>query len=511
MSKINTNKRIAKNTLMLYFRMLLSMVVTLFTSRVVLNTLGIEDFGIYNVVGGIVVMLGFLNNAMTASTQRFLTFEIGRNNIEQLKKVFSMSITIHTIIGIIILILAETIGLWFLNSYLRIPHERMIAANWVYQFSIFSFIVTVLSVPYTASIIANERMNIYAFVGIFEVTLKLVIVYLLVLTSHDKLIVYAFLIFLVAIILRIVEGIYCKRNFEEGKHVKFIWDKDLFRNLGNFASWNLLGVSAGLGYLQGVNILLNIFFGPAINAARGIAFQVQSAINNFVTNFQIAVNPSITKSYAKGEYEFSYKLVFGASKFSFYLLLILSMPVLIETELILKLWLKIVPAYTVIFTRLVLIDILIGSISGALQNLAQATGNIKRYQIIVSGLLLLNLPTSYIFLQLGFSPQYTMFISIFYSCVALLMRLNILKKIADFPIKSFMISVVARIFLVASVAFIISIFAATHIPDSNWKFFIIIFVSTISISLTVLALGLNVFERKYLKDVYLKFLNKKGL
>ena len=505
----NPGKKIAKNTLMLYFRMLLSMVVTLYTSRVVLNTLGVQDFGIYNVVGGIVVMLGFLNYAMTASTQRFLTFEIGKNDIEQLKRVFSMSITIHAIIGMVVFVLAETIGLWFLNSYLIIPHERMYAANVVYQFSILSFIVTVLSVPYNAAIIANERMNIYAFVGIFEVTLKLVLVFLLVLTSYDKLILYAFLLFVVSIILRIIEGTYCKKHFEESKNYKFIWDKDLFKSLGNFASWNLLGVSAGIGYNQGVNILLNIFFGPTINAARGIAFQVQSAINNFVTNFQIAVNPSITKSYAKGEYTFSNKLVFSASKFSFYLLLMLSMPLLIETHLVLSLWLKIVPAYTVIFTRLVLIDILICSLSGALQNLAQATGNIKGYQIIVSGLLLLNLPTSYVFLKLGFTPEYTMLISIFYSFVALLMRLIILKKIANFPIQDYIFFVVGRVIAVAIVAFLFSIFAYINIPNFSGKFFIILLISTASIALSVIILGLNKFEKQYFKANYLKFFNKK--
>ncbi|MEO6850005.1 MAG: lipopolysaccharide biosynthesis protein, partial [Mucilaginibacter sp.] len=268
----NPGKKIAKNTLMLYFRMLLSMVVTLYTSRVVLNTLGVQDFGIYNVVGGIVIMLGFLNYAMTASTQRFLTFEIGKNDMLQLKKVFSMSTTIHAIISLVVLVLAETIGLWFLNSYLHIPHARMYAANWVYQFSIFSFIVTVLSVPYNAAIIANEKMNVYAYVGVFEVTLKLMLVFLLVFMPYDKLITYSLLLFIVSIILRIIEGTYCKRNFEESKNYKFIWDKALFKSLGNFASWNLLGVSAGIGYNQGVNILLNIFFGPTINAARGIAF-----------------------------------------------------------------------------------------------------------------------------------------------------------------------------------------------------------------------------------------------
>lgn len=507
MSNVN-HKNIARNSLMLYFRMLLSMIVTLYTSRVVLNTLGIEDFGIYNVVGGVIVMLGFLNNAMTASTQRFLTFEIGKNDLAQLKKVFNMSITIHALIALLVLILAETIGLWFLNSYMKIPAHRLYAANWVYQFSVFSFIITVLSVPYNAAIIANEKMRIFAMVGILEVILKLAIVFLLVFFAYDKLILYAFLLLLVALIIRIVYGVYCKRNFEESRNYQFVWDKELFATMGNFASWNLLGVAAGVGYGQGVNILLNIFFGPIVNAARGIAFQVQSAINSFVVNFQIAVNPSIIKFHAREEQQSTFNLVFGASKFSFYLLLLLSMPLLIETEIVLHWWLKTVPIYTIIFTRLVLIDALVASISGSLHILTEATGNIKRYQFIVSGILLLNLPTSYMFLKLGYSAEITMIISIAYTALALIMRLLILKDLVKFPVKDFLLGVVLRILLVAGIALIIPLMVYHLMQPSILKFFTITLISSVSIVLSILLLGLNQLERQFLKDNYLIYLNK---
>jgi len=489
--------------------MLLSMAVTLYTSRVVLNTLGVENFGIYNVVGGIVIALGFLNFAMAVSTQRFLTFELGKSDFKQLKRVFDTSVTIHVIIALIVFVLAETIGLWFLNYYLKIPARRIFAANWVYQFSIYSFMVTVISVPYNAAIIANERMKLFAFVGILEVILKLIIVYILVLFSFDKLILYSFLVFGVTLVIRLIYGVYCKKYFEECRRYRFFWDKDLINKIGKFASWNILGVSAGLGYSQGVNILLNVFLGPVINAARGIAFQVQSAMTNFVNNFQLAVDPSITKMYAKGDNNSTLNLVFRASKFSFFLVLFLSMPLIIETHTVLKFWLKIVPDYTVIFTRLVLIDILIGSLSGSLQILAQATGNIKRYQIVVSGILLLNLPTSYIFLKLNFPPEVTMIISIFYSCLALIMRLSILNKIADFPVKDFLVTVITKVVIVTIFASAIPIFIYFRLSnDNNLKFYIILVISIISISLTIFVLGLNSGERNFLRNSSMKLLRK---
>ena len=495
--------------MMLYFRMLLSMGVTLYTSRVVLNVLGVDDFGIYNVVGGVVIMIGFLNNAMTVSTQRFLTFELGKRDFVQLKRIFRISVSIHAIISIIILLFAETIGLWFLNSYLTIPHSRLLAANWVYQFSILSFIVSVLSVPYNAAIVANERMNLFALIGVFEVLMKLLIAYLLLLFQFDKLILYSLLLFLISLIIRFIYGFYCKKHFDECKGYSFIWDKPLMIEMGKFASWNLLGVSAGIGYGQGVNILLNMFFGPVINAARGIAFQVQGAVSNFVTNFQIAVDPSITKIYAEGDHRSAYNLVFSAAKFSFYLLLLLSMPIIIETKVILYSWLKIVPEYTIIFTKLVLVDVLIGSISGSLQILVQATGNVKRYQIVVSGILLLNLPTSYLFLKLGYSPSATMVISIFYSCVALFMRLIVLKKIINFPVKEFINIVIVRIIMVSILASILpALFYLKFHSDSKLFFLFILIISTISIISATIICGLNNNEKAILKQQCLKILNK---
>lgn len=506
MSEINANKLVAKNTLMLYFRMLLSMIVTLYTSRIVLNSLGVQDFGIYNVVGGVVIMIGFLNNALTVSTQRFLTIELGKSDFLQLKKVFNLSITIHFLIAIVILLLAETAGVWFLNSYLTIPANRLVAANWVYQFSILSFLISVISVPYNAAIIANERMNLFAVVGVLEVLLKLAIVYLLLFFNADKLILYAFLIFVVAVIVRIIYGYYCNKYFEECRRLKFFWDKELIKSMGLFASWNLLGVSAGIGYNQGVNILLNMFFGPVVNAARGIAFQVLGAVSNFVNNFQVAVDPAITKNYAQGNHSSTINLVSGASKFSFYLLLLLCMPLLIETRTILLFWLKIVPEYTVVFTRLILIDVLVCSLSGSLQILAQATGNIKWYQIIVSGILLLNLPTSYIALKLGYKAESTFFVSIFYSCLALIMRISILRKIVDFPAKDFFMKVIVRVCIVIILAVPAPLLVYNKMPDSLIRFFVVLALSIISVFFAIIICGLTMTERHMLKHRFLGFL-----
>ncbi|MDL2323458.1 lipopolysaccharide biosynthesis protein, partial [Bacteroidales bacterium OttesenSCG-928-A17] len=403
-------QRITKNTTVLYIRMLFSMIVSLYTSRVVLNTLGVEDYGIYNVVGGIVVLFGFFNNAMSASTQRFLTFELDRGSFERLRSVFGVSVTLHSIIALIIFILAETIGLWFLNTQINIPFERIEAANWVYQFSIFSFIITVITVPYSASIISHEKMSFYAYLGIIEVILKLLIVFILTYGNYDKLKFYAMLTFIVILIIRFTYVLYCRKEFNESKS-GFLWDKELFRSMGSFANWNLLGVFAGIGYNQGVNILLNIFFGPTINAARGITFQVQGAVNNFVSSFQTAVNPPIVKAYATNNISFLYNLVFTSSKASFFLLFIISLPVMINTEEILTLWLKNPPDYSTTFTRLILCDILVGALSGSIHTLVQATGNIKKYQLLVSGILLLNLPLSYLFLKMGYPPQITFIIS----------------------------------------------------------------------------------------------------
>ena len=417
----SSNKRIAKNTLMLYFRMIIILGMRLYTSRIILNTLGVEDYGIYNVVGGIVIMLSFLNSAMTTGTTRFLSFELGRGEFIKMARVFSMSLNIHAMIAVVIFILAETLGLWFLNTHLNIPAERMNAANWAYQFSIMTFMVAVLSIPYHALIIAHERMNVYAYVSIVEVSLQLFIVFMLQWFGFDKLKLYSVLVFLVSLLVRGIYGLYSSKNFKESKY-RFIWDKSLFKTLMSFAGWNLWGNAAGVLSGQGVNMLLNIFFGPAVNAARGIAYSVKAAVHQFVNNFQTAMKPQIIKSYASNDLKYMHKLISQGAKYSFFLLLFLSLPILLETKIILKIWLKIIPEYTIIFTQLVILNELISSLSGPLMTAAHASGRIKNFQLTVGGLLFLILPFSWIFLKLGYPPQVTIYISIFFSVLALIAK-----------------------------------------------------------------------------------------
>jgi O-antigen/teichoic acid export membrane protein len=499
MSPSENNKRIAKNTAMLYFRMLLTMAVSLYTSRIVLNTLGVEDFGIYNVVGGFVTMFGFLNSAMASATQRFLAFEIGKGDKIQLRNVFSMSVNIHFLIAFLILILAETIGLYFVNTQLTIPPERMVAARWVYQFSILTLMVNMISVPYNAIIIAHERMNVFAWVSIAEVSLKLLIVFMLQWFGFDKLKLYAILMFIVALLIRLIYGVYCGKKFKESEF-RFYWDKPLFKTLINYAGWNLWGNAAVVIMDQGVNILLNIFFGPVVNAARGIAYQVKSAVNQFVQNFQMAMNPQIIKSYAAGDLKYMHQLIFQGAKYSFFLLFTLSLPIMLETEIILKLWLKTVPDYTVIFTRLVLINVLLDCISGPLMTAAQASGKIKLYQGVVGGLLILNLPVSYIFLKLGYSPEITLYVSIGISTIALIARLKIISPLVKLDTFIYLKKVVLKILSVSLVSMIIPTLIKSFLHEGFARLLIIGFSSLVVVGATIYFVGLGKNEQNFLTN-----------
>jgi len=494
---LSSNKRIAKNTMMLYVRMLLIMGISLYTSRIVLNTLGFEDFGIYHVVAGFVSMFAFLNSAMSSATQRFLSFEIGNRDFTKLRNVFSMSVNIHFIIAFVILFLAETIGLWFVKTQLTIPPERMEAVQWVYQFSIFTLMVNMVSVPYNAIIIAHEKMNVFALVSIVEVTLHLLIVFMLQWFGFDKLKLYAVLMFSVSLIIRLIYGIYCKYKFKES-NFRFFWDQPLFKTLMSFAGWNLWGNVASVIMGQGVNILLNIFFGPVLNAARGISYQVKGAMSQFVGNFQVAMNPQIIKTYASGNSKYMNQLIFKGARFSFFLLFTLSFPVLIETQFILELWLKTVPEYTIIFTQLVIIIILIDSISGTLRTAAQATGRIKLYQAVVGGLLILNLPLSYIMLKLGYTPEVTFYIGIIIAVIALICRLIILKNLIALEVAKFFIEVIVKSFLVVIVSCIL-FFGIIHFMEGilTNPFLTIILAIIISIS-SVYFVGLDKDEKKFI-------------
>lgn len=473
------------------------MLVTLYTSRIILNTLGVDDFGIYNVVGGVVTMFAFFNSAMSSATQRFLSIEIGKGDYVQLRKTFNAAQIIHIGIAILIFILAETIGLWILKTYLVIPADRLQAALWVYHFSVLSFMVSVVQVPYNATIIAHERMNVYAYVSIIEVILKLLIVFMLTWITFDKLKLYGILLFIVVLVIAAIYRVYTRKNFEESKF-EVVKDFTLYKTLISFSSWNLFGNIAVIAKGQGVNILLNIFFGPTVNAARGIATQVQSAVLSFVTNFQTAVNPQIIKSYASNNLEYMNSLIIKSSKISFYLLFLITLPILLEVDQILKLWLKIVPDYTPTFTILILILILINSVSGPLMTAAQATGNIKIYQIVVGTLQFLILPISYLFLKLGYSPEISLYIAIFIEVIALFFRLIFLKRMMNFPFRLFLKEVINKNILIFILASILPLIIKNSIDMSIARLFIVITISMTWTLIIEFFIGFNKKERLFI-------------
>lgn len=501
------NKRIARNTLLLYFRMLLIMAVSLYTSRVVLATLGIEDFGIYNVIGGVVAMFAIISSTLSAAVSRFITVELGRNDFEQLKKVFSASVTIHIFLAIIIFFIAEIGGIWFIHNKLVIPHERLNAAFWVFQCSVLTFIVNLLSVPYNATIVAHERMDAFAYVSIIEVILKLLLVYILALFSFDKLIMYSFLLMLLAIIIRLIYGYYCKRHFEECVYYYF-WDKSLFKEIMAFASWNFIGASSGILRTQGINVLLNLFGGPVVNAARGISAQVHAAIQSFVTNFMTALNPQITKSYVSGDHVYMMKLIERGARFSFYLFFLLSLPIVIETNRILSIWLVEVPDHTVNFVRLVLIFAMIETLSGTLITTMLATGKIKNYQIIVGGLQLMNFPVSYFLLKIGLFPEITVVVAIFFSVCCLMARLLMLRNMIGLDVVSFTRQVLLNVFFVGLVSSIFPIVVYLNLSDGWMRFMYVVTLSLLSSSLVIFFIGCNKGERVFVLEKIMFILNK---
>jgi O-antigen/teichoic acid export membrane protein len=483
------------------------MAVNLYTVRVVLKTLGAVDYGLYNVVGGIVMMFGFLSGTMASASQRFFAFELGRKNYVRLKQTFSMTMTIYLMIGAIILLLAETIGLYFLNTQMTIPPERMEAAKWVYQFSILSFMMTMFTVPYNASIIAHERMNVYAYVSIIEAVLKLLIVYLLVAFLFDKLKLYAILTFSVTTLVTFIYRTYCNRKFEECRF-SFYWEKTLFREIVSYSGWNLFGALASVFNNQGVGIVLNLFFGPLVNAAQAIAYQVNNAINQFVQNFMTAVRPQIIKYYAANEKKQMLKLVFQSSKFSFLLLFILTMPILLETNFILEVWLKNSPQYVVLFTRLIIVSALIDSLSYPLMTVVQATGKVKKYQSSVGGMMLLNLPLSYLFLKLGYPAQTVFYLAILNSITCLFLRLILLRKMIDFPIMNYIQQTIIPLLLIAVFSYAIPYLLVTEMNKGFIRFFVVGLVGLISTGLFIYIMGLSKDEKQYINSFIKKIKHK---
>lgn len=496
----SNNKRIAKNTLMLYFRMFITTIVGLYTSRVVLNTLGITDFGIYNVVGGIISMAAFLNSAMVAASQRFLSFELGKGNLERLSRVFCASINIHATICLIAFLLAETIGLWFVNTKLNIPDDRMAAANWVYQASILTFIINVMSVPYNSAIVAHEKMSAFAYISILDVVLKLLIVYMLLLFSYDKLIIYSILMVGVVLLIRLCYTFYCKRHFPECKY-HFVFDIPLFKEMFSFVGWSIIG---NLGFTfkdQLSNIILNLFFGPAVNAARGIAMQVTTHVKSFSNNFTLALNPQITKQYAARNLEASRKLVYIGGRYSFYLLSLIAIPAILNIDYILKLWLGNVPEFTSQFVIFSIITSLIYTASEPVTKAIQATGKIMWFQIGISIIMLCELPIAWVLLEKGYPPYAAMWPSVITYSVALYFRFWLIKRYVEgYRFYDYFMQVILRCLIVFGISTIASYFVSTTTGTSLWGLIRSVVLCVIITTLVILFGGMTKSERSLIKE-----------
>ncbi|HZJ80751.1 MAG TPA: MATE family efflux transporter, partial [Dysgonamonadaceae bacterium] len=425
--------------------------IAFFSSRVLLRELGVNDFGIYGVVGGVVAMFGSLRGIFASSIQRFLNFEMGRGNNDKLKRIFSIGVTIHILLSVVFLILAETVGLWFLNNKLVIQPDRLIAANWVYQFSVAASIVTLMTIPYDAVIIANERMKAFAYISILDAILKLGIIFLISFFGNDKLIFYGLLILIVSILTRSVNMIYSQRNFEESKY-KFIWDKNLFKQIGGFAGWNFLGNTAYTFSNEGVNILLNIFGGTPVNAARAIAYQVRSVTTQFTSNILMAVNPHLIKLYSQKQNEKFTELLFFISKTTFFVMLILCLPIILFADTVLTLWLVNVPEYTVVFVKLILVFLMIRIFHSPIDTLFKATGRIKVYQIIETATLFLTLPLSYILLKNNFGVQSVFVVMIFVEIINLIAILYLAQRMGELNISNYLLRVILPCFFVTIIA-----------------------------------------------------------
>lgn len=476
----SNSKRVAKNTLLLYVRMLVTLSVGLFTSRIVLNVLGVEDYGLYNVVGGVVVLLAFLNSAMSSATQRYLNVALGKRDKTELNKIISNSILLHFIVALIIIGLAETIGLYFVNTFMKIPEHRIGVANWVYQFSIFSFIASVISVPFTASIIAHERMSAFAWVSIFDVFAKLVIVVSLLFVDYDKLLIYAMLLFLQSCLTQCIYFWYCRRNFEECKMRGFSIDKSLLKSMTTFSSWSIVGNLGFLIHTQGIAIVINLFFGVAVNAAQGIANQVNGIVKQFVTNFLIAFNPQVVKTYAAGEFDEMHKLVLRGCKVACLMVAFFVMPLILEAPTILKLWLGVVPDYAVVFVRLVLLLTLFDAFSNLLATAKGATGNIKIYQIVLTTIGLTHLPLVWICFELGWEPYWAQIVYLFIIITLQIVRIWFVCRAIKLSIIVFYKKVVLRCAIAIVFASVLPLYMHVKMPSG--------FAYSVAISITSVVL-----------------------
>lgn len=494
MSQID-NKRIAKNTMMLYFRTIFSMFISLFTSRVTLQVLGVEDYGTQAAVGGIIAMLTIVTNSMTNSISRFVTFELGKGDKERLRNIFSTSINLQLLIGFGVLVLGETLGVWFLNTQMNIPDGRMTAANWVLQFSIFSFIIGLTQAPYSAFIVANERMSVFAYFDIANSVFRLLIVYFLYITPFDKLITISALGFMVGVGMQMIQRVYCIKNFSECHYRRKI-DRQLVNQMFGFAGWNFFTSTNYILNNQGVNILVNIFFGVTANAARAIATRVEAMVMQFVGNFTIAVNPQITKSYASGEFDAMYTLVCRSAKFSFLTMLFFSLPLICEADTVLNIWLGVVPEKAALLVQLSLILGLEDAIGRSGYTACMATGRIKKYAIIIFWTGVLEFPLTWIAFLLGAPLESTYYIYIFVKALTLAARTYLLQDMVGLPMLMYSKRVFLPCLISAAIAAIPAFLVIQCLPPTFIRLIVSVVVGCVSVAVVSLYVGMTSKERE---------------
>lgn len=491
------NRRVAKNTIYLYIRTFVSMIVSLYTSRKILEALGVEDFGILNVVGGVITLMAFINGSMSVATQRYLTYELGRGEGGMFNKVFNMSVRVHLIIALVVLICAETVGLWFINTHLNIPEGRMVAANWIYQASVLSAMLGIIQTPYNAAIVSHEHMHIYAYVGLGETFVRLLIVLGLLIYPYDRLAVWGFAFFALQLLVSLIYRWYCLHKFDNCNLRKHDWDKDLFKSILGFTGWNMFGTVAWTAKDQGASILLNIFGGPVFNAARGVSGQVTGAIRSLVGGFQTAVNPQLTKNYASGNNEATCTLLCRSSKISFFLMLIVSLPVLFEIDYILRLWLVDVPPMASLFTRLVIIEGLFDTLAGPMITSLMATGRIKWYQITVGSILLLNIPIAYLLLKMGCHIATPLVVSIVFMLVGNASRIVFCRNMIGLSLKMYVREVVFPIVGVCLLSAILPMVVFFNMEPGLFRLVVSIAVGVVSVTVMVFFVGFTSEERKF--------------
>lgn len=503
-------QRIAKNTIFLYLRMLLIMLIGLYTSRIILNVLGVEDYGTYNVVGGVVGMFSLLTAAMSSSISRFLTFELGRGDMEHLKKVFSTSLNVQFIMAFVIIVATEILGVWFLNHKINIPPDRLDAANWVMQCSILTFVVGLLMSPYNASIVSHEKMGIYAYVSIWDAVMKLVIVFALYYSPFDKLKSYAVLLLVVSLLTTSIYWIYCKRHFEECRY-RMIMDKKLLKEIVSYAGWGVVGDGAWILNTQGVNILINLFFGVTLNAARGIATTVDNLVQSFVRNFMVALNPQITKSYASGDFQYMHKLIYFGAKYSYFLMLLFIIPICLEAKLILTLWLKIVPNYAVVFSQLSLIASMSWALGNTLTTAIAATGKIRNFELVVGFSYLSIFPMTWVAFEIGLPPItcYIIYVIVFFLIV--FMKIKLIANKINMSGWDYVRKVLLKALYVSVLSSILPVCICIIQEDSILRLFEVGIVGICCTLLSVWLVGVTVEEKTYILNFVKKKIHSKNI